>query len=45
VYHGWFENGVKSGTGRYVFAAGFEYDGEWAEGRMHGTGVIKEGYD
>ena len=45
VYYGEFETGLKSGKGRYVFSSGFEYDGEWFDGKMHGTGVIKEGYD
>lgn len=36
---------MKSGKGRYVFSTGYEYDGEWFEGKMHGFGVIREGYD
>lgn len=41
MYYGDFENGIKSGKGRYVFSSGYEYDGEWFDGKMHGIGVIK----
>ena len=37
VFDGKFENGKASG-GRFVFKNGFEYEGEWREGTIHGDG-------
>jgi hypothetical protein len=33
---------VKHGLGTYRFASGSQYDGEWANGRMHGWGIFVE---
>lgn len=38
---GMWSKGKPHGPGRYVWAAGPEYDGEWVGGAMHGKGTLK----
>lgn len=38
---GMWAKGRPHGPGRYVWAAGPEYDGEWVSGAMHGKGTLK----
>ncbi|KAH3744314.1 Serine/threonine-protein kinase STY17 [Pelomyxa schiedti] len=39
IYHGEFDHGKMSGTGRMLFVAGGSYAGEWKAGMFHGSGI------
>jgi hypothetical protein len=39
-YEGHMEHGKRQGKGRYTWGNGCYYDGEYAENKKHGTGVI-----
>lgn len=41
-YHGSFENGVKSGHGKMIFANGDVYDGTWVSDQQNGQGTFTE---
>lgn len=40
-FEGQVVDGLANGVGRFVAADGSEYVGEWRNGRMHGTGVVR----
>lgn len=37
-YDGAWKDGMMNGNGRYVFADGSTYDGDWVDNRPHETG-------
>ncbi|HEU0222969.1 MAG TPA: 2-isopropylmalate synthase, partial [Paracoccaceae bacterium] len=41
VYEGEFKDGKQHGTGTYRRPGGFEYTGDWVEGRIEGKGTAK----
>lgn len=40
TYKGTFRKGLPHGTGKYTWANGNVYEGEWAKGEMHGEGSL-----
>lgn len=40
MYEGQFDNGVKSGFGRYIWADGKFYVGQWSNNQQNGLGSM-----
>lgn len=41
VYEGEFKDGRQHGKGTFTLPGGYEYTGDWAEGKIQGVGVVK----
>lgn len=39
MYEGGFEHDLKHGHGKYTWASGEEYDGQWVQGKRDTTGA------
>ena len=41
VYEGEFKDGRQHGKGTFTLPGGYEYTGDWVDGRIEGIGVVK----
>ena len=41
IYEGEFLDGKQHGSGKYISADGYEYDGQWVNGSIEGFGTAK----
>ena len=41
VYEGEFKDGRQHGKGTFTLPGGYEYTGDWVEGKIQGQGVVK----